>query len=279
MWAGIQADPQRMKLLFSDRYYVKDFSSGAPPLPYRAYLRIRVAWRGEGKDRVLVVSRQRVHPLQKDGDWVDWYHGVEFSEEELVFDENWRFRSEKRWVWGVPSMSGPEEKPPEKLVYGVYPSRPGHMEIRREGDKVSVVQENKVVKTWPAVEDVPSWEAGEVLLPVAADLVKGAAIYCSYGGGRGAGRKAEPDYRLVAGSIDGPNGEPVPVGEVKDGGRYFIPRRAEFGSSGNQCTTQYTRTSADVYRKAFHELLKDFRIESLTDKKGRPVELPLGLQR
>lgn len=279
MWAAVQKDPERMKLLFSDRYYTEHFSSGAPPLPYLAYRRIRVSYSGEGRKQAIVVSLQRVLPRQdtENDQARDGYHGVQFSEDEFVFDTSWRFKSGRHWIWGVPG-GRKRLKSPVNLLYGLY-DRPRCWAARVKNRRVVVSYadgEKKVSSAY--ANEFPFVDLYPLLLPLAADKIAGKTIHW-------AGLRGERDaYQVKEGTIDGPGGKPRRALELIDvrtgwrAGHYFCPPAGEYGHSANQCWTAYRLSTKDVYLTALRGFVKEFRFSKPKDRKGKPVDLPLGLK-
>ena len=154
--------------MLSDRYYTEDFDSGAPPLPYRAYLRIRLERTGAAEEERIVLRRQTFRPIQ-DGSLAGSrepynYHGVEFRETETVFDRGWRFLSERRWAWGVPGGDYEEfRNPTRELTYGIWRSAPGHVMLRAEEEGTSM---HAILRR--AVDDYLARTAHEALVRKAA---------------------------------------------------------------------------------------------------------------
>ena len=64
LWDAVRKHPRRMRLLFSDRYYVEEYGAGHG-FPYRAWHRVKIAFRGSGESRRIVVNRQSVLPIQR----------------------------------------------------------------------------------------------------------------------------------------------------------------------------------------------------------------------
>ena len=53
LWDAVRKHPRRMRLLFSDRYYVEEYGAGHG-FPYRAWHRVKIASRGSGESRRIV---------------------------------------------------------------------------------------------------------------------------------------------------------------------------------------------------------------------------------
>jgi len=275
MWKAIRADDKRISALRAGQYYVESFASGAPPLPYRAYHRVKVTLRGAPDEQLIVVNRQGFRPFQDT--YVPDYHGAEFYEEELIFDATWRFKSKRRWVWGTPSE--PSVPTPAKLVYGIHPGQAGELFTRMEKDQLAVqYQDGKRKASVAYTQAYPSCEVFQVLLPVGADLISGDTIRWGYLSGG-----VDDAYRVTRGSMDGPGGTPKRifrlVGPEGLSFRYYSPLTGEYGSSHNQCSIDYKASTEATYQRALRKFLEDFKVDELTDKQGKAVDLPLGLEK
>ena len=147
--------PRRMKLLFSDRYYTEKYGAGHG-FPYRAWHRVKIAFRGSGESRRIVVNRQSVLPIQRASQGYPTHcrHGVHLAEQELVFDERWRFKRARQWSWGsLPGSPEPDPEgtfmPPQPLRYGGGSSvalfYEGHLGLSRSGNWTARVDGDDVV--------------------------------------------------------------------------------------------------------------------------------------
>ena len=279
MWDAVQKNAQRKKLLFSDRYYTEDFYSGAPPLPWRAYLRRRVSLIQSGRHGRIVVNRQYLMPIQEAH---PGYYGVEFREEELIFDTRWRLRRWRLWHWGRPAPRDLREpKVPGTLSYGGRAGGEGYREVRVEGGKAISSGAGERRREYPVDQAVPFQEAVELLLSVAADAAKGARLVCRL---CPAGRTETYEVGRFEDFFGPPDGGPVDDIVVKkslnDTIAYdrYRPWQDERSSSYNQCSLRYKPTTRAAYQQALRKFLKRFRITTLADRGGKPVRLPLGLK-
>jgi len=280
LWAVVKDDPQRMKLLFSERWYVENFGSGTCPLPYRAYVRVKVTSRAEGDRRMIVVNRQRFNPDQED------YHGRTFEEEELVFDPGWRLQRSDCWRWGSMDVGASPERRREPLRYGIQPGAPGHRRLVIEQGAGTIFEDGKPVKTVQQAPagDSPPLEAVKLLLQVGVDLAGGKTIpYCDGDlAGRPTGqfvvRKDDSGFYAREFTSDTEVQEDM-LGRHATGITYaFKPAKAEYAWGGNQCGTDWTRTDRTQYTAALRQFLKDCGLSGLADSQGKPVDLPVGLK-
>jgi hypothetical protein len=299
MWSAVVRDPDRgLGRLLAERFYMEDWETSAPgPSPRRAFHRVRISLGGRGDLGLFVVNRQFLQPVQDKSLWdnqegsggFEFYFGVLFLEEELVFDRRWRFLDSRRWGWsgGVPENSWRDEQ--ERLVaerqrLGFYPLKltPSYGEVRVQNDEVVDILDGKGRRTFALDRSVPSWEALEILFGLAADVVKGAKVTCqSMATGERftyAIRGADPEARDSRGK---PTNEIWVWPEVRDISEYaysFKPPSGEVQQSNNVVLCTLKRTTREVYEGAVGKFLSDFRITALTDKEGKPVDLPLGLK-
>jgi len=286
MYAAVQGDPNRSEQLFSERYYTEDFSSGAPPLPYRAYRRIRVSYRTEERERLIVVTRQQGLPFQEDSEFRN-YHSPCFVEEELVFDEGWGFRRAREWRWTAPPEAS--EAGLTTLTYGWWASRSssGDREARAEGKSIHIYEGGKEIRTFPLDESRPPAEAVLILFVVAADLVRGARIESQdcWKGTRNT--FAVDDRAAAAGPSDTTLLPPARVAVKETGGDWsshnyishdFTPSTQKYGYSHSQCGWDFSPTTRAAYRRCLAKFLKDFGIEELRDDHDVVIDLPLGLE-
>ena len=281
MWAAVRNDPERLARFLSERYYVEHTDSGSAPLPSRSYHRVRVALGTRDRQPVIVVNSQQVlpfqHELNKDS---PYYHGAILEEEELVFDRRWRLLKRSRWSWGVSPAAGAATKPPDTLQYGgVYGSGAGHLETRIEGRTAIVLDDGKVTRKVPFRGALPSYEAVELLLGAAAEAVKGATIQCQF-----VPSDRTDTYTVSDGDprIGRPKGSSTPIIAVEKA-RFGVteridPWRDERCSSHGQSSVALKPATADEYRRALRAFVRDFRIRTLVDREGKPVDLPMGLK-
>jgi hypothetical protein len=291
-----------MQLLLSERFYVEEFGTGAPPLPYRAYLRMSMKREAtDGEDRFIVKS-QSFLPFQAE-EWGRDYHSPILVEERAEFDTSWRFRRMTHWTWvALPSkdenrsytntLSYGGATGGQKLFWGGANRWPGRRRVRLAAGQC-IVQDNGAERVLFSPEGgrLPL-EAMLFLLPVAADLMTGAKVECQcmLTGGR---------YSLVIEPVlrsDGTGAESMDV-VFKDEdrlhvrpshdpylylgkrARYYAPSASQFEYEASQLGWWFRQTTEDEYFKALAGFLRDFGIKRLTDSQGHVVDLPLGLGR
>ena len=148
-----------------------------------------------------------------------------------------------------------------------------------EKDRLAVqYQDGKRKASVAYTQAYPSCEVFQVLLPVGADLISGDTIRWSYLSGG-----VDDAYRVTKGSIDDPDGTRKRVfrlvGPKGLSFGYYSPSAGEYGSSHNQCTIDYRTSTKATYQRALRKFLEDFKVDELTDKQGKAVDLPLGLEK
>jgi len=280
MWAAIRDDAGRRARFLSERYYVEYSDSGSSPLPKRVHRRVRVALGTRGRQAIIVVNSQQVLPFDHEfSKQAPHYHGATLEEQELVFDRRWRFLKRTTWVWGTPPMTDPAAKPPDSVLYGIYPSSPGRHEVRIEGRKVIILEDGKVTRTMPFGGGFPSYDAVGLLLGAAVDAVKGATIQCQISTSNRADIYTVSDGEVP---IDGPGGTALTTIQVKEAGsrvmQSIAPWRDERVSSHGQSSVSLKPATAADYRRALATFVRDFKIRTLVDRDGKPVDLPMGLK-
>jgi len=304
MWAAVPRDHNRgLKCLLVHRFFMEDWYTGAPgPDTRRAFHRISVSRDKRGAQHVFAVTTQLLRPVQDESLWPDdkghvlwpFYFGVYFVEEEMLFDTHWRFLGSRRWEWsaGVPDASqwpvpGREAGGrllAEKRRRGFYPVKitPSYAELRVDGDEVVRLVDGEVESRFRLDRTVPSWEALRLLFGVAGDVVKGAKVTCQRmaTGERMTYVVTERDAQARGDSWQGRKRTHV-LPEIDKPALYgylFAPPGGEMEEHNAVVRCGFERTTRKVFDQAVRKFLTEFRITSLTDREGKPVDLPIGIE-
>jgi hypothetical protein len=171
LWEKVKNNPDRMKLLFTERYFSENFSTGAPPYPYQDFHRVRVSQRSTNEKIEYVINRQSFTPVQYHGEGADrhvvGYYPMNITEVEIIFDDGWHFKKAQEWTWEA-ELSWEEPGVPPK------PGAPSSIskDVRVEKKKIAVRETDKEPVEVDFL-DRPSWSVLEVLLIAASDLARG----------------------------------------------------------------------------------------------------------
>jgi len=303
MLRGIEENPGRKALLFSERYYIEEFSCSGPALPYRGYRRLTVSQENiEGADRI-VVNEQFILPPGNSVGGLD-YHGAHYEEFQLTFNEEWQVTEVQHWHWGR------EDRTKETFRFGFKSGWAGYFRLNISKDKIVASADGRYPYSYPAHSMIwndrvnyldgkntrtltrqrsglPSASAARLLLPLAADYIKGKTLHteATQSGKRRTYSIDEVEQVLsVAPSADVPGirGSIAVSGTVVavDNGINTIeciPSIGEFREVNIIASWSYRRCSRTRYVKELKNFAEMMGIEELTDTAGKIVPLPLGL--
>ena len=301
LWDTVRKHPRRMKLLFSDRYYVEKYGAGHG-FPYRAWHRVKIAFRGSGESRRIVVNRQSVLPIQRASQGYPTHcrHGVHLAEQELVFDERWRFKRARQWSWGsLPGSGEPDPEgtfmPPQPLRYGggshkglfygrhLGLTRSGTWAARADGDDVVLVDREGKAKRFRLAATRPQADAIELLLAVAVDLIEPVKLQCwgwpsktRYASHRDG--MADYDLTVCQRTVRARDGKPEVYLRRSGTTHTYLPATGEHRYSPLSYSWSYSLVTKRMYGEVLREFLGDLDIKQFKDRHGKVVDLPLGLK-
>jgi len=280
MWSAIQHDPKRAKLFFCERFYREDYPSGQRP-PYVAFARVFIKQQTQEDKKVLVVHEQSFLPLQEQWTDYDYYKDAgdtRFKESVSVFDPDWRFLSWEEWTWQIARDDN------TKLPFARHSSA-------RSGDgRLTIVDAPLATGGELSHIDLPANlpfdPAVFHLLRIAGDAVTGRSILSLT---IPHGRLGVFDISAEPGKAGWSDQPAISVSESALPRRWLgvsvpaalnltvIPSTSEYTTSYSQHYSEFTVTSKKTYMEQLRKFMRSFSIDTFSDRDGKPVPLPLGV--